>query len=107
MEKISKWLEGYDSHTIYSNDKLEQDFREKTGKEPKWSTTTIGKLRESEGSFKGPMNLKGNDSDVVACGWIVAEGLERAYAGTRAYAEFHGRGSAFRASIEALKSKGF
>lgn len=107
MQKISKWLEELDSHTIYSNDKLVKDFRAKTGKEPKWSTTTIGKLRELEGSFKGPMNLKGNDSEVVACGWIVAEGLERVYAETRDYAEFHGRGSAFRASIEALKRKGF
>ena len=103
--KVHEWLEKFvDSHAIQDHEKLSASFLEHTGKEPCWPTHTVRDTNKEAGTFKGPVALvAGPDHLLVSYGWQVAEALESKLVGTASYAMFNGRGSSFRAGLEALK----
>jgi len=106
--KISKWLDEYvDSHSICNSKEAGDDFKKQTGKDaPEWTVTTVGELRKDLGKFKGPERLEGKDSDVVTSGWWMSAAIEEKFLGTNSDSAFFGRGSMFRANLEALKAAG-
>lgn len=98
--KISEFLETLDSHSIYKADELAKDFRESTGLEPCWPT-------HSETATKRQIEARGLGGYVddglgdAAFGHEIAKALAEKYANFKPFQI--GRGSAFRACLDAIK----
>ena len=107
MQKISDFLKDLNSHSIYAEPTLSADFERTFGKKAPWPTHSIGRTSTSTGQFKGVEGeLRGKDSDRCSYGYEIAAACEQEFAKTSEFGNYHGRGSAFRASIAALEKAG-
>ena len=102
--KISTYLKDLHSHAIYDHPALSKEFQEKTGRVPTWPHHSVGATASTIGQFKGCENIEGDDHELVAYGWEIAEGLARAYANKTTYNLFSGRGSRFQAALQDLEA---
>lgn len=107
MKKVSEFLKELDSHFIYVEPQLSEEFEKETGEKAPWQKHTVGSTNTSLGQFKGvEKEIKGNESDHCSYGWEIAAACEKEFAQTYTYAHFNGRGFAFRAAIEAIEKVG-
>lgn len=99
--KVHEWLEQLCSHDIYDADGAAEDFRKETGLEPCWHCHTADEIkgmiqaRGLGGSFHG--------NQPAVSGYEIAEALAENLAQSKSHHQFYGRGSRFRAALEALK----
>jgi len=103
--KVSEFLEKHtESHGIFSEPELSNDFKKKTGHEAPWPKHTVGRTNVSMEELKGlTFEIQGNESNLCSYGYEIAEFCESKFAGTSEYRGFRGRGRSYRASVEALK----
>lgn len=105
--KISDWLSERDGHTIYDSKGLGAKFKELTGYDPAWpehsqaATVQAIKARGLGGELDSNPENK-----ALAYGWEIAEGLASRYAPGVEISPKFGRGSRFRAAVEALRKAG-
>lgn len=106
--KVWEFVEqmGIDSHSIYDNAVMADLFKTRTGYEPCWPTHSAGSVSAQAGQdVKGPLApLPVEDHVRVFNGWEFAASLEETLLGTNEWSRFYGRGSMFRASLNALKN---
>ena len=104
--KVSEWLETIDSHGIYEAAPCAADFTKETGKLPCWPTFTVAQTITAikKRGIGGSVNGKPNER--VAYGYEIANALAENLAATSSHRKYSGRGSQFRAAVEALKNAG-
>ena len=101
MKKAYEWLDGLSSHDIYDAQGAADDFKKETGLEPCWHShsakemSSMIKSRGLGGSFHG--------NKPAVSGYEIAEALAETLAKSTSHHLFNGRGSRFRAALEALK----
>lgn len=104
MKKIGEWLKDLNSHEIYSEPELTQDFEKATGKIACWPTHSVGKTSSTLGEFKGVVGpLEGKDHERCSYGYQIANCLESSYTKSYEGGKYNGRGFSFRASLEAIQ----
>lgn len=103
-KKVHAWLADLDSHEIYNAVGCAEDFRAATGREPCWPTHSVARTKadiEARG-FGG--EVSGQDHDLVAYGWEIAEALADALLpGQCPYGMYSGRRKRFDVVLRALK----
>lgn len=122
--KISEWLSGLDSHTIYDTGLFDsmpdivqyvkaQNELSANGKVVLSPARPVKTMRKKEGAFE-TRNPKGayldvNLDDSLMCfgGFELAAALDRLLTDENAGSQYFGRGTAFRANIKHLAEKGF
>lgn len=105
--KFSDWLDTYtSSHNIYTHAKIAANFKEKTGHEPCWPTHTVSETKVVMDSRGLGGSIEGNDSDVCAWGWEIADAISVRHTGFGHKHKFFGRGRIWQAAVDALKSAG-
>jgi hypothetical protein len=100
--KVSEFLRVLDGHGIYDAAGLADDFERQTGRKPCWPTHSVGATVAAidERGLGGYVDGEG----VTALGYEVAEALAGSLVGFTPY--LSGRGSRFRAAVEAIQAKG-
>jgi hypothetical protein len=101
--KVSEWLAKLSSHTIYDSVDLGNRFRKECGMEPCWPEHTVAECRKAIHARGVGGYVEGNPDDKTANGYEVAAALEKKIAGTTSWDKFMGRGSMFRASLQAIQ----
>lgn len=102
--KLGEWLEQtIDSHGIYSSKQIKEELATMGYNGPYPHQTTVGKLRNHLGEFKGPEQVKGDYQEKTMNGWELAAVIAEALLGYQPDAPYHGRGSRFDACVRALK----
>lgn len=124
--KVSDWMGGIDSHTIYDHAALMADLEEhtdatvidgdvvKVGERTAYVPgVTVRDLRRTQGAVetgnpKGAYFPEEIDPDLkVIAGFSLARALANGLAGHTPGDDFYGRGTAYRANVRALKEAGF
>ena len=100
--KASEWLLQHNSHGIYDAEEIAKDFKKETGLEPCWPVSSAKQIKQAikrrglGGTFHG-------NAPAVA-GYEIAESLADKLAPEVQRPALYGRGSRFRAALEALQT---
>ena len=110
--KPSEWLSTLNSHSIYTANGVQEDFEKSVdfpvevgvGELPLWPIHSVSATRQAieERGIGGYID----DGGDVAYGYEIARAVEKRFLGTDNGGRYQGRGSQFRAAIEALQSAG-
>lgn len=100
--KVSEWLSGLNSHTIYDAKTLADDFKKNTGQQPCWWTPTAAEVRRMIKQRGIGGICRGNAP--CANGYDVAAALAERFAGH--HSRMQGRGFLFFDCLEALQKAG-
>jgi hypothetical protein len=104
---IHEWLSNLHSHDIYDSTKMAEDFKKETGLEPSWITFTHAEMKRSIEKRGLGGSLGEDNGGGLASGYAVAESLANKYATVNTTHQlYEGRGSRFRAALEALQKSG-
>lgn len=106
--KIWEWLsDTVDSHGIYNEPGLSENFVKETSQPAGWPQHSVADTNKDVGGFKGVIApIAGQPTDRVSYGWQIACWLEETYAQTKDNRKYEGRGSRHQAALRSLKSKG-
>lgn len=104
MQKISEFLNDYDSHGIYADKGTREDFKAATGLEPSWPCYTVEQLQKEIAKDPRGGVVYGEPTELMVSGYEIADGLAKKYVGYTS--PMHGRGFRFRDCIRVLKEKG-
>ena len=103
MAKVSEFLNDLNSHGIYANAALADDFRKSTGMEPCWPVHSAQATAQAIAARGLGGEVNGNGE--VAWGYEVAGALADKY-GSQEFTQFSGRGSQFREALRRLIATG-
>ena len=105
MQKVSEWLrENVASHDILAHDDLHAAFIDETGEFAEWPTHTVADANKAIEKRGLGGNCNGDDDDIVAYGWEIAEALAYKY-GNKFRSGMMGRGSIFRECVAAIEAQ--
>ena len=107
MEKISAWLrDNVHSHSIYSHLILSKDFKEKTGHDAEWPTSTSKQMMDAINERGVGGELKAEPAEILVSGYEVAEALAKKHTNYDR-GNIDGRGTRFHLAVDMLEAAGF